>query len=152
SAARITDCFSPSARVTAACFSPSARVMAACRSPSACRTSARRLRSAVICFSIVMRTSSGGLMFFTSTRVTFTPHLSVASSKINRSDAGAHVRPTDSARLLEERDDHIQAARRQTVEAAKAFEHHDGRLRHDLNCLQRDDEREDRDEQYEEHE
>ena len=39
------------------------------------------------CFSIVTRTSSGGLMFLTSTRVTFTPHLSVASSRIIRSFA-----------------------------------------------------------------
>ena len=62
-----------------------ARVIAACLSPSASNTSARRLRSAVICFSIVRRTSSGGLIFFTSTRVTLTPHLSVASSRIRRS-------------------------------------------------------------------
>ncbi|QYO66898.1 VWA domain-containing protein [Leptolyngbya sp. 7M] len=39
----------------------------------------------LICFSIVILTSSGGLMFLTSTRVTFTPHLSVASSRIIRS-------------------------------------------------------------------
>ena len=54
-------------------------------SPSAVVTTARRDRSAVICFSMVSRISSGGLMFFSSMRITLTPHCCVALSSAARS-------------------------------------------------------------------
>src|SRR6058998_776874 len=49
------------------------------------KTAARRSRSARICFSIASRMSRGGLMSLSSTRLTFAPHLCVASSRISRS-------------------------------------------------------------------
>src|SRR6058998_692145 len=51
------------------------------------KTAARRSRSARICFSIASRMSRGGLMSLSSTRLTFDPHLCVASSRIARSFA-----------------------------------------------------------------
>ena len=66
---------------------PSARRIADAFSPSAVVTTARRVRSAVICFSIVSRISSGGVMFLSSMRITFTPHCCVALSSAARSCA-----------------------------------------------------------------
>ena len=48
------------------------------RSPSARSTSARRIRSLLICFSITFLMSSGGRMFWISTRVIVTPHRSAS--------------------------------------------------------------------------
>ena len=59
--------------------------MTAERTRRAVVTTARRVRSAVICFSIVNRISSGGVMFFSSMRITFTPHCCVAVSSAARS-------------------------------------------------------------------
>ena len=80
SAARIAACFEPSALTICDCFWPSARRIADDFSPSAVVTTARRVRSAVICFSIVRRISSGGVMFFSSMRITLMPHCWVAVS------------------------------------------------------------------------
>ena len=85
SAARIAACFAPSALTICDCFWPSARRIADDFSPSAVVTTARRVRSAVICFSIVRRISSGGVMFFSSMRITLTPHCCVAVSSAARS-------------------------------------------------------------------
>src|SRR5262245_9580407 len=85
SAARIAASFDPSALTIAACFWPSARRIADDFSPSAVVTTARRVRSAVICFSIVRRISSGGVMFLSSIRITLTPHCCVAVSSAARS-------------------------------------------------------------------
>src|SRR6476659_5454500 len=89
-------CFSPSARRTfdfwsasafriAAWRRPSARRIAACFSPSACSTAARLARSARICCSIASWIVRGGSMLLSSTRVTRTPHFSVASATTERS-------------------------------------------------------------------
>ena len=72
----------PSAFRMAACFSPSAFVISDWRMPSASRIRARFSRSAFICLDIASVMSAGGSMRWISTRVTLTPHLSVASSKI----------------------------------------------------------------------
>ena len=56
--------------------------MAACFSPSASRMEARFSRSAFICFSMAWRISTGGSMFFSSTRLTLMPQRSVASSRL----------------------------------------------------------------------
>src|SRR5579862_561710 len=79
------------ARVMRACASPSAFKISDCLKPSACRiwlcltpsdssTAARLSRSAFICRDIASVISRGGSIFCTSTRVTFTPQLFVASS------------------------------------------------------------------------
>ena len=70
SAFRITDSFSPSATRTVDFFSPSARRMAS-----------RLSRSAFICFSIASWIAAGGMIFFSSTRLTLIPHGSVATSR-----------------------------------------------------------------------
>ena len=82
SASRMRCCLTASARRMADSFSPSARVMAACFSPSANRMEARFSRSAFICFSMAWRISSGGSMFFSSTRFTLIPQRSVDSSRL----------------------------------------------------------------------
>ena len=82
SASRMRCCLTASARRMADSFSPSARVMAACFSPSASKMDARFSRSAFICFSIAWRISTGGSMFFSSTRLTLMPQRSVASSRL----------------------------------------------------------------------
>jgi len=53
------------------------------RSPSLARTNAARFRSAVICFSIVTRTSSA-VMFFSRRGVTLTPQFVGGVRKINQ--------------------------------------------------------------------
>src|SRR2546422_899543 len=85
SAARIFACFLPSAWLISDCRMPSAWRMRDCFSASAVRIAARRSRSARICFSMASRMSRGGLMSLSSTRLTFAPHLCVASSRISRS-------------------------------------------------------------------
>ena len=67
-----------------ASFSPSAVKIALFFSPSARKMDSRRSRSARICFSIASWISRGGMIFFTSTRLTLIPQGSVASSKIER--------------------------------------------------------------------
>ena len=94
SASRMRCCLTASARRMAASFSPSAAVMAACFSPSAFRMTARFSRSAFICFSMASWISRGGMMFFTSTRLTLMPHLSVASSRM------AVILPLMTSRLV----------------------------------------------------
>src|SRR5437773_1908836 len=84
SAARIFACFWPSAWLISDCRMPSAWRMRDCFSASAVRIAARRSRSARICFSMASRMSRGGLMSLSSTRLTFAPHLCVASSRIAR--------------------------------------------------------------------
>src|SRR6266576_5181252 len=85
SACRILACLSPSAVLISDCRMPSAARIRDCRSASAVRIAVRRSRSARICFSIASRMSRGGLMSLSSTRLTFAPHLWVASSRISRS-------------------------------------------------------------------
>ena len=76
--------FSASASRIKACFFPSASKIADCLCPSAIKICSRRSRSAFICFSIASLIACGGSIFFTSTRFTFMPHGSVASSRIER--------------------------------------------------------------------
>lgn len=77
--------FSPSASRIAACFLPSAFSTAEALAPSASKMRARRSRSARICFSMAWRMSRGGVTSWSSTRLTLTPHLSVAPSSVSRS-------------------------------------------------------------------
>ncbi len=81
SAWRIAACLAASARRMADCFSPSATRIWDCFWPSAWRMDSRRSRSARICFSIDSWMSRGGMMFFSSTRLTLIPQGSVASSR-----------------------------------------------------------------------
>ena len=60
------------------CFSPSARRISDGRAPSASRIEARFSRSAFICRVMALTMSAGGRMSFSSTRVIFTPQVSVA--------------------------------------------------------------------------
>ncbi len=85
SARRISDCWSASAARMTAWRAPSARRIADCFSPSAWRMVARLARSARICCSIASWIERGGSMLLSSTRVTRTPHFSVASSSTSRS-------------------------------------------------------------------
>ena len=85
SAARIADCFAPSADRICAAFWPSAVLIEDSRAPSACRMIARLSRSARICFSIASWMDGGGSIAFSSTRATRMPHLPVASSSSPRS-------------------------------------------------------------------
>ena len=84
SAAMIRASFSPSAFKMAACLAASAFKMADCFWPSAWRMDSRRSRSAFICFSMAFWISLGGMMFFSSTRLTLMPQGSVASSRMAR--------------------------------------------------------------------
>ena len=84
SAFRMAACFSASARRMALCFSPSATRIWLCFWPSAWRMDSRRSRSAFICFSMAFWISLGGMMFFSSTRLTLMPQGSVASSRMER--------------------------------------------------------------------
>ena len=63
-----------------AALSPSDWRICDCFSPSLVRMTALLFLSACICFSMAISTLWGGMMSCSSTRVTFTPHLSVASS------------------------------------------------------------------------
>ena len=85
SAVRMACCLAASARLIIAVFSPSDDRISAAFSPSEVRICARLLRSACICFSMALSTLEGGVMSCSSTRFTFTPHLSVASSSTARS-------------------------------------------------------------------
>ena len=84
SAVRMACCLAASARLIIAVFSPSEANISAAFSPSEVRICARLLRSACICFSMAVNTDEGGVMSCSSTRFTFTPHLSVASSSTRR--------------------------------------------------------------------
>ena len=95
SASRIIFSFSASARRMAACLSASARRIADSLAPSASRilaffspsarvTASRLSRSAFICFSMAFWISAGGMMFFSSTRLTLIPQGSVAISSAAR--------------------------------------------------------------------
>src|SRR5207248_8938707 len=75
----------------------------------------------------------------------------VLLAQVNRDQSGPHVRPVDAARLVEERNDDVQAAPRNAAEATQTLDEHDGRLRHDLYSLGGDDERGQRDEHEEDH-
>ena len=84
SAWRIADCLSASAcRITDSLW-PSAFRIAERFSPSAIRMDSRRSRSAFICFSMASWIADGGIIFFSSTRLTLMPHGSVASSSVER--------------------------------------------------------------------
>ena len=84
SASMILACLAASARRIADCFSPSATRIWDCFWPSAWRMASRRSRSARICFSMDSWMSRGGMMFFSSTRLTLMPQGSVASSRMAR--------------------------------------------------------------------
>ena len=75
---------SPSAFRISDCFTPSAWRIAACFTPSASRMFARLSRSAFIWRDMASVMSAGGSIFCTSTRVTLTPQVLVASSSTLR--------------------------------------------------------------------
>ena len=81
---RMAACLAASAFRMADCFSPSATRIWDCLVPSAWRMDSRRSRSAFICFSMAFWISLGGMMFFSSTRLTLMPQGSVASSRMAR--------------------------------------------------------------------
>ena len=74
---------SASAAMIFAALSPSASVTTDSLCACACKTASRRSRSAFICFVIASSISFGGVMFLSSTRVTFNPHSSVALSRVS---------------------------------------------------------------------
>src|SRR5436189_163958 len=117
SAARIFACFWPSAWLISDWRIPSAWRMRDCFSASAVRIAARRSRSARICFSMASRMSRGGLMSFSSTRLTFAPHLWVASSRISRSLALIVSREMELDHVLSSRDT-INAKLREILDEA----------------------------------
>mmetsp|Transcript_4721 Transcript_4721/g.15684 ORF Transcript_4721/g.15684 Transcript_4721/m.15684 type:complete len:250 (-) Transcript_4721:301-1050(-) len=75
----------PSAWRTSFAASPWLRTMDDSRSPSARSTMDRRSRSAMICASIVVLMSWGGMMCFTSTRVMVTPQRSASRTMVDSS-------------------------------------------------------------------
>ncbi len=56
-------------------------------------------------------------------------------AQIDRSDARSRVGPVNRARLIKERYQNIQPARRNLAEASQPLNQHHRRLRHDLDCL-----------------
>ena len=79
SASLIRRCISPSDWLINCIFTPSDLSIWLCLCPSDREMSARRSRSADICFSIDSLTDDGGTMFLTSKRFTCTPHWSSTS-------------------------------------------------------------------------
>mmetsp|Transcript_22058 Transcript_22058/g.59501 ORF Transcript_22058/g.59501 Transcript_22058/m.59501 type:complete len:212 (+) Transcript_22058:215-850(+) len=77
----------PSACSTSFAASPWLRTIALSRFPSAWSTMDRRSRSAMICASMVVLISCGGIMLFTSTRVMVTPQRSASRMMVWRSSS-----------------------------------------------------------------
>ena len=71
-------------------------------------------------------------------------------AQIDRSHARPRVRPVNPARLVQERHQDIKTARRHAVETAEPLNQHHGRLRHDLNGLDRNDQQHQADKKEEE--